>query len=152
MYYIVCSEGIIDPVTGKESAGGFESNYTRHKPVAAETLLRRSGNLQDGGLVLTDDPGLATFALILEFTYNGTGTFTFKDKSKVTQYHGFLNASLLNLVSGHQIATDKKTFATYANESVYTSMLDAAKGKQLYANVPTLYANDFDGFWDFVKQ
>ena len=153
MYYIVCARPVIDPVTGKESAGGYDKNYTRHKPISTETLLKTSGKLSNGGLTLTSDPDKATFVLILSFNYKDTVTnFTFRDGSKVKQYNPLLTATLRNLITGEQIKTTKKTYATYANERVYTSMLNAAKGKQLYGGAPTLNASDFKNvdYWAFV--
>ena len=153
MYYFVSVKPVIDPVTGKESEGGYDKNYTRHKPISTETLMKTSGDLASGGLTLTDDPDKATFVLILSFNYKDTVTnFTFKDGSKVKQYNPLLTATLKNLVTGKQITTTKKTYATYANERVYTSMLNAAKGKQLYGGAPTLSAKDFkDDYWTFVN-
>ena len=153
MYYIVCAHPVIDPVTGKESEGGYDKNYTRHKPIDTARLLRTSGNLYNGGLTLTSDPDKATFVLILSFNYKDTVTnFTFRDGSKVKQYNPLLTATLRNLITGEQIRTTKKTYATYANERVYTSMLNAAKGKRLYGDAPSLYATDFKDvdYWAFV--
>lgn len=151
-YYIVCANTVIDPKTGVESAGGYENDYTRHKPVSTDDVLRRSGELNDGGLILTDDPDLATYALIITFAYDHTGTFTFSDGSSVVQYHGTTKAELYNMVTGESIYTnDLNTYATYANENVYTVMLDNAKGKQFYARSHMVSASDFDGYWDFIE-
>jgi hypothetical protein len=63
-----------------------------------------------------------------------------------------LNAELKNLITGEYIYSETKTgYATYANEMVYTAMLDNAKGKQLYGGTISLYADDFEGYWDFVN-
>lgn len=151
-YYIVCANTVIDPKTGVESAGGYENNYTRHKPVSTDAVLRRSGELINGGLILTDDPDLATYALIITFAYDHTGTFTFSDDTSVVQYHGTTKAELYNMTTGERIYTnDLNTYATYANESVYTAMLDNAKGKQFYAQSHTVSASDFDDYWDFIE-
>lgn len=152
MYYIVSAKTVIDPVTGKESEGGYNKDYTRHKPISTETLLKVSGRLSAGGLTLTSDPDKATFVLILSFNYkDSVGNFRFKDGSTVKQYHPLLTATLKNMITGKSIKTTKKTYATYANERVYTSMLNAAKGKQLYGGAPSLSSSDFKGYWEFVN-
>ncbi len=153
MYYIVCTDGVYDPVTGRESEGGYGSSYSRHLPISTDDLLYTSGNLQNGGLTLTDNPNEATYVLILHYSYeNNIGTFTFSDGSVIPQYHATLDAELLNLVTGEILSSQTKSaYATYVNESVYTSMLDAAKGKQLYGGTIFLYSDDFEGYWDFVN-
>lgn len=153
MYYIVCTDGVYDPVTGKESEGGYGQSYSRHLPISTDDLLRTSGNLQNGGLTLTDDPNEATYALILHYSYeNNIGTFTYSDGTVIPQYHATLDAELLNLTTGEIILSQTKSaYATYANESVYTSMLDAAKGCQLYGGTIPLYSDDFEDYWYFVN-
>ncbi|MBR3545156.1 MAG: hypothetical protein IKN76_03715 [Oscillospiraceae bacterium] len=152
--YIVCASDVIDPVTGRISEGGYDKTFTRHKPISTEDLLRVSGNLRDGGLVLTDDPDKASFILILRLDYKDTiGTFTFRSGSRINQYHPATYATLCSLVTGETVKTGKlKTFATYANETVRTSMLDAAKGKQLYGMSHTVSASDFPGYWAFIAR
>ncbi len=151
-HYIVCAESVIDPVTGQESMGGYEFNYTRHEPVDRNDVLFQSGNLSDGGLILTDDPDLATYALIIDFAYDHTGTFSFDDGTSVVQYHGTTTAELYNMVTGDSISTGNlTTYATYANESVYNAMLDNAKGKQLYAQSSSITSDNFEGYWDFIE-
>lgn len=153
MYYIVCTDGVYDPVIEKESEGGYNKSYSRHLPISTQEMLRTSGNLQNGGLTLTDDPNMATYALILNYSYtNNIGSFHFsEDDSVIPQYHATLNTELLNLVTGESIYSEMKNgYATYANESVNTSMLNAAKGKQLYGGTISLYAEDFDGYWNFI--
>ena len=152
--YIVCASDVIDPVTGRLSEGGYDNTFTRHKPISTDDLLQRSGDLTDGGLVLTDDPDKATFILILRLDYKDTiGTFTFRNGSRINQYHPATYATLCNLITGETIKTEKlKTFATYANETVRTSMLDAAKGKQLYGRSHTVSASDFPGYWAFIAK
>lgn len=152
-YYIVCADEVIDPVTGQISAGGYEKNYTRYKPIDTQTLLQVSGELYNGGLILTDDPDKATYLLVLDFSYTGhIGTFTFKDNSVVKQYHPSLDATLIDLVTGESLQSEHLLdYATHSNERVYTAMLDAAKGKQFYGGAITLDAEDFEGYWDFVK-
>ncbi|HHT24583.1 MAG TPA: zinc ribbon domain-containing protein [Clostridiaceae bacterium] len=154
MHYIVSTDGVYDPVTGTESEGGYIHDYVRHFPISTDDLIRRAGKLKDSGLTLTDDPNQATFALVLHFSYtDNIGTFRFADGSIISQYHGNLWADLVNLVTGEVIQSDvKNAYATYTNESVYTSMLNAAKGKQLYSDTPSLYAEDFEGYWNFVKK
>ncbi|NLJ70263.1 MAG: zinc ribbon domain-containing protein [Clostridiaceae bacterium] len=154
MHYIVSTDGVYDPVTGTESEGGYIHDYVRHYPISTDDLIRRAGKLKDSGLTLTDDPDQATFALILHFSYtDNIGTFRFADGSIINQYHGNLWADLVNLVTGEVIQSDvKNAYATYTNESVYTSMLNAAKGKQLYSDTPSLYAEDFEGYWGFVNR
>ena len=153
-HYIVFAEEVIDPVTGKRSEGGYNNAYKRHLPISTSDLMRRSGEVNGGALTLTDDPDKATYILILSLNYkDSTGGFTFRDGSRVTQYHPATYATLYNLVTGRSIRTNKlKTYATYTNERVYTSMLDAAKGKQLYGQSHEVYATDFPGYWDFIVQ
>lgn len=153
--YIVCAEGgVIDPVTGRESEGGYLRDTARHMPIDTERMLKLCGNLKDGGLILTDDPQKATYALVLHFSYsNNIGTFRFSaDNSTIKQYHATLTAELVNMVTGQIIASEQKNaFATYTGESVRTSMLEAAKGKQLYSDAPTLSADDFEDYWPFIN-
>ncbi|MDO5112109.1 MAG: zinc ribbon domain-containing protein [Clostridia bacterium] len=154
--YIVCAEGgVYDPVTKAESEGGYNRANTRHKPVGTGSMLATSGDLLKGGLILTDDPQKATYALVLDFSYtNNIGKFRFNgDGSTIKQYNATLDATLINLITGESIESEqKKAFATHTGESVRTSMLDAAKGKQLYSDAPTLAADDFEGYWDFVHE
>ncbi|MDD3921229.1 MAG: zinc ribbon domain-containing protein [Eubacteriales bacterium] len=155
-YYIVCAEGgVYDPVTHEESEGGYNSFTARHLPISTETMLRICGTVKDSGLILTDDPQEAMFALVLDFSYtNNIGTFRFsEDGSKIKQYNATLTAELVNLVTGERIQSEeKKEFATYTGESVRTSMLNDAKGKQLYSSAPSLYVADFEGFQAFLEE
>ena len=152
-YYIVCVNPVMDPVTGRESDGGYDFNSKRHMPVSTDDVMRRSGNLIDGGLVLADGPDIATFALIIDFAYDHTRPFQFRDGSSVMQYHGTTRAELRNLVTGESIFTEGLvTYATYANESVQTSMLEAAKGKQFYARSRVIESSDFEDYWDFIEK
>ncbi|MGB4609343.1 MAG: zinc-ribbon domain-containing protein [Saccharofermentanales bacterium] len=154
MHYIVSTDGVYDPVTGKESMGGYTRNFSRHCPISANTLIRVSGELKEGGLTLTDDPNRATFALVLHFSYtDDIGTYRYEDGSIIDQYHSTLRAELVNLVTDKVLESEiRKAQATYTYESVYTSMLDAAKGKQLYGDAPFLCAEDFPGYWNFVNK
>lgn len=152
MYYIISATPVKDPVTGKESTGGYNKDTARHKPIDTERLMSVSGRVTASGLTLTDDPNKATFVLTLKLDYKDKiGTFKFSDGSRVNQYHPALHAVLINMVTGEELKANKKTtYATYANERVYTSMLNAAKGKQLYGDAPSLSATDFPDYWDFV--
>lgn len=155
MYYIVSADVVIDPVTGLESEGGYNKSRARHLPISTETMLGVSGNLKNGGLILTNDPNKATFALVLHYSYsNNIGSFRFGDDgSVVPQYHATLDAELVNLVTGERISCKRQNgYATYAGESVYKSMLNAAKGKQFYGGTIPLDAEDFEGYWSFVKK
>lgn len=154
-YYIVCSEGVYDPVTDRESEGGHTRSYARHLPISTQDMLRTSGELRNGGLTLTDDPNLATYALILNYSYiNNIGTFHFsEDDTYIPQYHATLDSELYNLVTGESIYSETiNGYATYANETVYTSMLDAAKGNQLYGGTIYLHAEDFNDYWSFINK
>lgn len=153
MHYIVCADKVIDPETWVESEGGYGNSFSRHLPISTEDLLRTSGNLLDGGLTLTDNPDEATYVLVLHYDYtSNNGSFYYNDGTVIPQYHGTLNAELKNLITGEYIYSETKTgYATYANEMVYTAMLDNAKGKQLYGGTISLYADDFEGYWDFVN-
>lgn len=152
-YIVVCRDGVYDPVTKAESEGGRKAETVRHKPISTADLIRTSGHLKGGGLTLTDDPNEAAYALILDFSYiKNIGEIIFNDSSSVPQYHATLNATLRNLKTGESIDAEmRRSFATDANERVRTSMLEAAKGKQLYGGAPPLSASDFDGYWDFVE-
>lgn len=154
LYYIVSTDGVYDPVTEKESEGGYNSGYSRHLPISTSDMLRTSGNLMNGGLTLTDDPNKATYVLILNYSYMyNIGSFHFsEDDSTIPQYHATLDAELFNLVTQDSIYSQTKgDYATYSGESVNTAMLDNAKGKQLYGGTISLYADDFDGYWRFVN-
>ena len=152
LFYIVSAEEIIDPVTGEISQGGRDANYHREKPISTQDLLERSGRIRDSDFILTDDPDLATYALILDFSYTrSTGTFTFSDDTTAPQYHGSLIATLRNLVTGESIQTEELVSrATYVGEQVYTDMLANARGKQLYGGAPQISADDFPGLRSFV--
>lgn len=153
-YYIVCTEDVIDPVTGRVSEGGYNSVLARHFPISTEDLIGTAGNIQVGGLYLTDDPDLANYALILDFDYtDSVSSFHFSNGTTVPQYNPALTATLLDLTDGSRIVSEKlKTYATRVGENVRTSMLDAAKGKQLYGDCPGLWADDFPDYWDFIRQ
>ena len=152
--YIVSAPEVIDPVTGRISEGGYNHNHKRHLPISTDDLLYKSGRLHNGGLTLTGDPDEATYILVLSFDYKyNPGTFRFSDGSRITQYHPGTRATLYNLVTTRKISTDWiKTFATYTNESVYKSMLEAAKGKQLYGQSAEIDTSDFKGYWEFIAQ
>ena len=152
MHYIVQCNTVMDPVTHSVSKGGRSAFSARHLPIDTDDVMQNSGNLRNAGLILTDDPNQATYLLELNFTYSPGRTFTFSDKSSVTQYQGTLNAVLKNLTTGQSIrCNSKKTYATYTGESVQQSMLNAAKGKQMYAGAPSLYLSDFPDNSSFFK-
>ena len=153
LHFIACINPVIDPVTGENSKGGFRFETARHNPVSAQEVYNWCGQITNTRLIRTTNPDTATFALIITFTYERPETFRFSDGSTVLQYNGSTKAELYNMITGKSIYTAaKKTEATYANERVYVSMLDAAKGKQLYARpCDTLEASDFKGFEVFVN-
>lgn len=152
-YYIICTPEVIDPVTGEVSTGGYDSTFTRHLPIDTSHLIKRSGNLRTGGLYLTDDPDLATYALILDFDYaHDVGKFTYADGSKVKTFNPSLVATLLNLTDGTSITSEVLTTrAVSVGESVRKSMLADAKGKRFYGNSPMVSSSDFPGYWDFLR-
>lgn len=144
MTYFVRCNTVKDPVTGRTSKGGRNHFTARHLPVNTNDVLTNSGNLRNAGLTLTSDPNKASFCLELNFYYVKSTTFTFSDGSRIYQYKGVLNATVKNLVTGKSIKSkEKSTYATYTGERVQRSMLNAAKGKQLYAGTPSLYLTDF---------
>jgi len=151
-YYIICVNPIIDPVTKKESEGGYNFQYARQNPIDSNYVRMNSIYKYDSFLGETKDPNFATYALIITFAYNHTGIFTFADDSTIIQYHGTTKAELYNMITGESIYTnEKKTYATFAGESVQTSMLDAAKGKQMYAHSSVIGKRDFENFDEFIK-
>lgn len=152
MTFIISAPEVIDPVTGKPSEGGYDFNSARHLPVDTHRLLWRSGEVIDGGLTLTDDPNQASYALIIDFTYeDSTGSFTFSDGSKAPQYNSITKVELLDLVTGESISSEEiEEYATKVGESVRKDMLEAAKGKQLYAGSAGIWAEDFPYYWEFV--
>jgi hypothetical protein len=153
-YYIVCADMVIDPVTKRESEGGYNSASARHKPISTQDMIETSGNLLFGGLILTDDPNKATYALLLHYSYeNEIGTFHFSDDdSTIPQYNASLDAELLNLTSGESIFSERLfDYATTVGESVRKEMLDAAKGKQLYGASILLSEENFSDYWSFIN-
>ncbi len=153
-YYIVCADKVIDPVTKSESEGGYSSATARHKPISTQDMIETSGELLAGGLILTDDPNKATYALILHYSYeNKVGSFHFSDDdSTIPQYNASLDAELLNLTTGESIFSERLfDYATTVGESVQKEMLKAAKGKQLYGARILLSEKDFKEYWSFIN-
>ena len=152
MTYIVSAPEVIDPVTGQLSEGGYDSGSARHLPVDTEQLMKMSGKVVGGGLTMTDDPNQATYAVIIDFEYeDSTGSFNFSDGSTAPQYSSLTKAELLDLVTGESVSTDEKEeYATKVGESVRKDMLEAAKGKQLYAGSADIWDEDFPYYWEFV--
>ena len=153
-YYIVYAPEIIDPVTGAVSEGGRESSSHREYPIDTYALMVRSGKIEGGSLILTDDPNLASYVLFLDFSYSrSTGSFTFSDDSSVPQYNGSLYATLMNLVTGETVGTEEIiAYATVPGENVAGEMLENARGKQLYGSSPLLTADDFDRLEAFLDR
>ncbi|MCL1806177.1 MAG: hypothetical protein FWG31_00570 [Oscillospiraceae bacterium] len=152
-YYFVCAVPVIDPVTGFVSTGGYNKDTSRHLPVDAERVLGAGRDL-GGGLLETNDPNLATYVLIVTFTYdNGNNKFPFADGTSVPQYRGATEAELRNMISGRSIhSKSRTTYATLAGESVSRQMLDNARGKQFYADYSSVKSSDFEGFDTFIKR
>ena len=157
MHYIVYAAPVINPLTGQESTGGRTTN-TRYHPVSTQDVFRINGVLKGaGGLILTDDPNLATFVLILNFKYTQTSTFTYSDNTSIRQYHAINQFELYNLISGESIKKEYTTYATYAGEPYSVTL--SSKGKQMFAGTERsqysiggggLNAAEFDGYVEFV--
>ena len=152
MTYIVSAPEVIDPVTDEPSEGGYNKASARHLPIDTDRLIYISGRVWGGGLSLTDDPDQAAYALILDFDYKDSiGTFHFSDHSQVAQYNSATQATLLDLVTGESISTEKlKEYATEIGESVSKEMLNAAKGKQLYSACASIWDDNFPCYWEFT--
>jgi tetratricopeptide (TPR) repeat protein len=152
-YFIVCAGPVKDPVTGEESQGGYDKNYARHNPADAEDVRWYAGSIRDSSLMKTEDPNLATYAMIITFKYVFHGNYFHHSSGAATpKYVGIAKAELYNMVTGKSIFSDEKeTYATYVGESVYTSMLDAAEeAGQLYAGPGSFDKDDFKGFDAFI--
>ncbi|CAK7007438.1 MAG: hypothetical protein DELT_00300 [Desulfovibrio sp.] len=162
MHFIVYASPVINPVTRKVSTGGRTAT-DRYLPVSANDVVNDNGTLKKtGGLILTDDPNLATFVLILDYAYAAGGSFTYSDSSRVTQYKGINKFELYNLVSGKSIKKEITTFATYVGEKA--SVANSSKGKQLFAGTlgtrwvhyffveKGIPATEFPGYVDFVSK
>ena len=157
-YFIVSAEEVIDPLTGRVSEGGHNHREHREYPISTNDLLRSAALFDDDAdnrnLILTDDPNLATYVLILDFEYYDGGTFTYsEDKSVIPEFDSKLTGTLRNMITGEEIVSKKKySYSVYQGESVRTSMLENAKGKQLYGDAPDIYASDFEDYKGFIDR
>lgn len=163
MHFIVYANPVINPLTKRESTGG-RANTTRYLPVSTQDVVNDNGFLKKtGGLILTDNPDLATFALILDLTYQYKGgTFTYSDNTKVKQYQAVNTFELYNLITRKSITTKITTYATYVGEKV--SVTTSSKGKQMFAGTVAtqfrfgaqagsgILATKFPGYVDFVSK
>ena len=163
MHFIVYATPVINPLTKLVSTGG-RTDTDRYLPVSAQDVINDNGNLKNtGGLILTDDPNLASFVLILDLTYVDAGhTFTYSDNSNIKCYNAINKFELYNLLSGESIKTEIETYATYVGELV--SVTDSSKGKQMFAGTigtrikygrlvsQGLSATEFPGYVEFVTK
>jgi len=148
MHFIVYANPVINPLTKQVSTGG-RTHTDRYLPVSTEDVINDNGYLKEtGGLILTDNPNLATFVLILDFTYVERGDrFTYADGSKIKQYSAFNKIELYNLISGESIKTEITTNAAYVGELV--SVTHSSKGKQMFAGTIGTRFWDHGGFYDY---
>lgn len=164
MHYIIVAEEPINPLTGEVSEGGlYETGHGYGRvtyPASVQDLLEHGGIIENSGLTLTDDPNRASFALLLRIEYtryldsvsSGEDTLTF------TSYYCTLHAELLDLVSGKTLEAAELTEDPFyqngldINEYIDSRYVEAAKDSQLFCSIPTLSAEDFSGYWDFVGQ
>ncbi|MCR5086610.1 MAG: hypothetical protein K6B39_04365 [Lachnospiraceae bacterium] len=156
-YFIVSAEEVIDPLTGKVSEGGHNHREHREYPISTNDLLQRvalfDNDADNRNLILTDDPNLATYVLILDFEYYDGGTFTYSDKTVIPEFDSRLIGTLRNMITGEEIVSKKKySYSVYKGESVRKSMLENAKRKQLYGDAPHIYASDFEDYNGFIDR
>ena len=71
----------------------------------------------------------------------------FKVYDMATSYNEMINRLVAEVSNDAENKNEEEI-----NERVYTSMLNAAKGKRLYGDAPSLYATDFKDvdYWAFV--
>ena len=165
MHFIVYANPVINPLTRRVSTGG-RTNTERYLPVNTEDVINDNGYLKKtGGLILTDNPDIATFVLILDFTYvDEDRKFYYADNSTTKQYDAVNKFELYNLVSNESIETEIKTYATYIGEEV--AVTHSSKGKQMFAGTIAtrfefgrivgrqkgLSATEFPGYVEFVSK
>ena len=161
LYFFVCATRVIDPVTRDFAVSGIGEN----SPSDSESVQRATKSIRDSGMTRTENPNLATYALIINFSYEAGGTATLSDNANgnehtvVDLYNGITRAELYNMVTATSIYSkiinsnvfglgDLRSGGSYSR-SLY--FFDESKGNYIYARPTTVSVNDFENFWEFIE-
>lgn len=145
--YIASIDPVIDPVTGRESEGGYSREHRTH-PISTNDAFWTAANLSAFGLSLTDDPNLATYLAHISYQYVSNGKMTYSNK-KIPLYKGVLTVTLTNLLTGERIQAGRECYC-FPEQHVRASIVDEGIGHQFYGGPGSLDSREISAFNEFL--